>query len=106
MVHMVLFLEIALVAVVVFAVAGYVSGWIPGMQPTEQDVTDNGLPAGTLASRDVDRARFGLAFRGYRMSEVDEVLDRLRDQMANYEARLGTFSAATAQPEQHDQHEA
>jgi DivIVA domain-containing protein len=84
----VLILEIAVVAVVVFAAAGYVSGWIPGMQPTEPDLAGDNLPAGRLAPADVDRARFGLAFRGYRMSEVDAVLDRLRDQMARYEGEL------------------
>ncbi|GAB4099912.1 DivIVA domain-containing protein [Sinomonas halotolerans] len=30
---------------------------------------------------DVDRLRFSLAFRGYRMDQVDEVLARLRDRI-------------------------
>ena len=90
---MVLILEIVVVAVIVFAAAGYVSGWIPGMQPTEPDLAGDNLPSGRLVPTDIDRARFGLAFRGYRMSEVDAVLDRVRDQMSRYEAELAELRA-------------
>jgi DivIVA domain-containing protein len=34
-------------------------------------------PAGPLSADDLRRVRFPLAFRGYRMSEVDALLDRL-----------------------------
>ncbi|WP_045729694.1 DivIVA domain-containing protein [Pseudarthrobacter chlorophenolicus] len=34
------------------------------------------------APRDVDRVRFALGLRGYRMDQVDQVLDELRDQLA------------------------
>ena len=30
---------------------------------------------------DVDNVRFGLGLRGYRMDQVDQVLDQLRDQL-------------------------
>lgn len=39
------------------------------------------LPAGA-APEDVDRVRFSLGLRGYRMDQVDQVLDELRDQLA------------------------
>jgi DivIVA domain-containing protein len=39
------------------------------------------LPAGA-APGDVDRVRFSLGLRGYRMDQVDQVLDELRDQLA------------------------
>ena len=39
------------------------------------------LPA-DAAPRDVDRVRFALGLRGYRMDQVDQVLDELRDQLA------------------------
>lgn len=46
------------------------------------DRPDLGLPAsGPLASDDLRRVRFSLAFRGYRMSEVDALLDRLATQI-------------------------
>jgi DivIVA domain-containing protein len=34
------------------------------------------------APSDVDRVRFSPGLRGYRMDQVDQVLDRLRDQLA------------------------
>ncbi|MCZ2404003.1 DivIVA domain-containing protein [Paenarthrobacter sp. Z7-10] len=37
---------------------------------------------------DVDRLRFSLGLRGYRMDQVDEVLDLLRDQLALRDARI------------------
>ncbi|WP_258802748.1 DivIVA domain-containing protein [Pseudarthrobacter sp. NS4] len=39
------------------------------------------LPA-NAAPEDVDRVRFSLGLRGYRMDQVDQVLDVLRDQLA------------------------
>ena len=42
------------------------------------DRPDALVPAdGPLAAEDLRRVRFSLAFRGYRMSEVDALLDRL-----------------------------
>lgn len=42
---------------------------------------------GPLRSADLRRVRFSLAFRGYRMSEVDELLDRLASQLESSEGR-------------------
>lgn len=39
------------------------------------------LPA-VAAPADIDRVRFSLGLRGYRMDQVDQVLDELRDQLA------------------------
>jgi DivIVA domain-containing protein len=45
---------------------------------TYDDRPDSTVPAtGPLSSDDLRRVRFSLAFRGYRMSEVDALLDRL-----------------------------
>lgn len=44
---------------------------------------------GTLSATDLRRVRFSLAFRGYRMSEVDALLDRLADERKD---RSGTGS--------------
>ncbi|MBT1002906.1 DivIVA domain-containing protein [Paenarthrobacter sp. DKR-5] len=40
------------------------------------------------APQDVDRLRFALGLRGYRMDQVDEVLDRLRDELAAKDTRI------------------
>jgi DivIVA domain-containing protein len=45
------------------------------------DRPDSSVPAtGPLAADDLRRVRFSLAFRGYRMSEVDALLDRLASE--------------------------
>jgi DivIVA domain-containing protein len=46
------------------------------------DRPDATVPEGRpLAATDLRRVRFSLAFRGYRMSEVDALLDRLATQL-------------------------
>jgi DivIVA domain-containing protein len=48
------------------------------MADVYDDRPDASVPAtGTLSADDLRRVRFSLAFRGYRMSEVDALLDRL-----------------------------
>jgi DivIVA domain-containing protein len=50
------------------------------------------LPA-NAAPRDVDRVRFSLGLRGYRMDQVDQVLDELRDQLAASRHEVETLKA-------------
>ena len=45
---------------------------------------------------DVDRLRFSLGLRGYRMDQVDEVLDRLRDELAAKDLRIAELEASDA----------
>jgi len=48
------------------------------MERAYDDRPDAVVPAhGPLSATDLRRVRFSLAFRGYRMSEVDALLDRL-----------------------------
>ena len=45
------------------------------------DRPDSSVPAeGPLTADDLRRVRFSLGFRGYRMSEVDALLDRLASE--------------------------
>ncbi|MGO2540987.1 MAG: DivIVA domain-containing protein [Specibacter sp.] len=50
----------------------------------------------TPAPADVDRLRFSLGLRGYRMDQVDEVLDRLRDELAAKDLRIAGLEAGTS----------
>lgn len=50
------------------------------------------LPA-NAAPADVDQVRFSLGLRGYRMDQVDQVLDELRDQLAAKDAELQRLRA-------------
>ena len=45
------------------------------------DAADLALPSGALTADDVRRVRFGVTLRGYRMSEVDALLERLAGQL-------------------------
>lgn len=45
------------------------------------------LPA-DATPEDVDRLRISVGLRGYRMDQVDQVLDELRDQLARKDAEL------------------
>lgn len=42
---------------------------------------------------DVDRLRFAVALRGYRMDQVDQVLDDLRDQLAARDRKIAALRA-------------
>jgi DivIVA domain-containing protein len=69
------------------------------------DVEPDRSPRGVLPSGDIDRAavdrlRFTLAFRGYRMDEVDEVLDRLVSEVEERDRRIAELEGRgwTARP--------
>lgn len=51
------------------------------MSQAYDDRPDPVLPVGDVRGDDLRRARFSLALRGYRMSEVDALLDRLARQL-------------------------
>lgn len=48
---------------------------------------------------DVDRLRFSLGLRGYRMDQVDQVLDRLREALNRQQLRIAELEG-TAEPEE------
>jgi DivIVA domain-containing protein len=57
------------------------------MTPAYDDRPDVTVPRDVrLAPEDLRRVRFSLAFRGYRMSEVDALLDRLAGELEADEA--------------------
>jgi DivIVA domain-containing protein len=75
-----------LFAVIIVAVMGGIAVVAAGhggvMAETYDDRPDARVPAdGPLTSADLRRVRFSTAFRGYRMSEVDALLDRLAAEM-------------------------
>lgn len=84
---------IVLVAVVVL-LAGLAVAAALGRLPTEgvlPPVTTESfrsLPRGGVDPDDLDDLRFDQVLRGYRMSQVDEVLDRLRDELASRDAEI------------------
>ena len=71
-----------LLVLVMGAIAMVAAGRGTPLAPTYDDRPDVSVPAGTLRGDDLRRVRFSLAFRGYRMSEVDALLDRVAAQLA------------------------
>jgi DivIVA domain-containing protein len=85
----VLVVEIVLAAIVVLAVAVISVGYGGSMTEASPDWPGHPLPPDrAVRAADVQRARFSLAVRGYRMSEVDDALDRLAHEIALRDARL------------------
>jgi DivIVA domain-containing protein len=67
-----------LIVLALGGVAALAAGRGAPLAPVYDDRPDSLVPAeGALSADDLRRVRFSLAFRGYRMSEVDALLDRL-----------------------------
>jgi DivIVA domain-containing protein len=71
-----------LVVLVMGGVAALAAGRGAPMSEAYDDRPDALVPkGGRLQADDVRRVRFSLAFRGYRMSEVDALLDRVAREL-------------------------
>ncbi|GAB3485728.1 DivIVA domain-containing protein [Flexivirga sp.] len=71
-------LLVVVIGLVVFAVLGHFGAQLEdptGTSPFES------LPRGVVTAEDIDQVRFDQTLRGYRMGQVDEVLDRLRAEL-------------------------
>ena len=71
-------------------VAAVAAGRGDGLEPHNPDRPDVSLPADRPVVReDIDRLRFSVGFRGYRMDEVDDVLDRVAADLAHRDQLIG-----------------
>lgn len=70
-----------LVVLAMGGIAVVASGRVGSMPPAYDDRPDVVLPDGPLGAEDLRRVRFPLAVRGYRMDDVDALLDRLARQL-------------------------
>lgn len=85
-----------LLVVVALAVVAGVAVAVSGRGAMVEAVPDTpavGLPDGPVDPADLDAVRFPLALRGYRMGEVDAVLDRVRDEWAASRAEVTALRA-------------
>ncbi|MGW0392636.1 DivIVA domain-containing protein [Streptomyces sp. NPDC003042] len=92
------FLLIALVVVVAAVTLAVIGGGSEAVLPEAgPDRVTDGLPESRPVVRaDIDALRLPIAPRGYRMAEVDDVLDRLAAELAERDARIAELSAASA----------
>lgn len=72
---------VAAVAAALFGIAAVVFGRGEELAPLAPGVTPTRLPRGEITGEDVRELRFQQAVRGYRMDEVDWVLDRLATEL-------------------------
>lgn len=78
-----------LIVLVIGVVAVVASGRGGSMAEVYDDRPDSRVQTeGPLTARDLRTVRFSTAFRGYRMSEVDALLDRLSLQLQQGESEL------------------
>jgi DivIVA domain-containing protein len=89
-------LLLLLAALAVLAAIAVVAAGAGGSMGTS---TRDRSPRSELPVDDVDRTaieglRFSLAFRGYRMDEVDEVLGRLADELEIRDRRIAELEGA------------
>ncbi|WP_236573779.1 DivIVA domain-containing protein [Streptomyces sp. GS7] len=96
------FMLIAMVVVVaavtlVVVGGGDAGGDGGGLRDTEPDRLHDPLPQDRPVARaDVDAVRLPVVVRGYRMDDVDDVLDRLGAELAERDARIAELEAALA----------
>ncbi len=78
---------VVVLVLVVGAVAVLAAGRDDSMSEAYEDRPDHTIPAGgALTSSDLQNVRFSSALRGYRMDEVDTLIDRLAADLAAREA--------------------
>ena len=78
-------LAIGLIGVVAAVAFGRIRGGLDDPPVARPDIE---LPPGRLGAVDLAGLRFSVALRGYRMDEVDAVLDRLRAELRTRDAEL------------------
>jgi DivIVA domain-containing protein len=92
-------LVVVAVAAVVFMLAAAVFGRGEQLAPLPPGTTPTRLPAEGVSGPDVRELRFQQAVRGYRMTEVDWVLDRLAAELDRIGSHRDELSARVAELE-------
>jgi DivIVA domain-containing protein len=93
-----LFIVVALVvAAIVFGVTVMMSGGDPGLTPVEPDGRAVPLPSDRpLGEDDISRTKFDTTFRGYRMAQVDQALERAAYDIGYKGELIGVLEAEVA----------
>ncbi|MBB3097121.1 DivIVA domain-containing protein [Actinoplanes campanulatus] len=96
--QLLLFIVVALVvATIVFGVTVLLSGSDPGLTPVEPDGRAVPLPSDRpLGEDDISRTRFDSVWRGYRMEQVDQALQRAAYDIGYKGELIGVLEAEVA----------
>ena len=85
-------IQVLIVLAVVAAVAAVAAGVVRGgLEAATTSLPGTGLPEQGLAGSDLADVRFSLGLRGYRMDEVDEVLDRAAAELDARDAEIAAL---------------
>lgn len=83
-------ITLAVLGLIAAVAVGRIGG---GLDDPASSLPSRGLPPGPVAGADLDEIRFSPALRGYRMDEVDAVLDRVRDELDRRDVEIGRLKA-------------
>jgi DivIVA domain-containing protein len=86
-------LLLLLILAVVGAIAVVAAGYGDGLAPSERRRGVRAQLPADVRPDDLDELRFAVGLRGYRMDEVDEVLDHLREELAARDERITALTA-------------
>jgi DivIVA domain-containing protein len=84
------------VAAVVFLLASVLFGRGEELPPLPPGASPTRLPAGDITVTDLENVRFQLVLRGYKMSEVDWVLQRLGGEIESLRSRVADLEQQLA----------
>ncbi len=84
---------VVLIGLTAAAVMGRIGGFMA--EPTSSHAF-NGFPAGSLSPDDIGALHFDQALRGYRMDQVDEVIDALGARLRELESEVASGPASGA----------
>lgn len=87
------------VLIVLFVAAVVATRSEPVLAEAPPDGVGGDLPSRPLQAEDVAAVRFDLALRGYRMREVDELLERLAGELRARDARIAALEQPPAPDE-------
>jgi DivIVA domain-containing protein len=91
----ILFLVLIVLLLVGFttaAVLGKISGFLADATSSQ---SFSGVPPGPFSTQDIEELHFDQALRGYRMNQVDEVLDALCARVSELESEIAALSVTS-----------
>ena len=84
--------------VVLLVVAWLATGRGGGLAPLPDDVADFALPDRPLDGDDVEAVRLGTGLQGYRVDQVDALLDRVAQELRRRDVRIAELEAGGGAP--------
>ena len=87
MIVFLLLVVVLLIGLTAAAVMGRIGGFMADPAPSH---AFSGVPTGSLSADDIGELAFDRALRGYRMDQVDEVIDALGARLRELETQIAS----------------